>query len=282
MAEPTKPPTQTKAIAPIDAVYNTLLAMGPQFEMALPKQIPSERFLRALRTTLQLNPKLLDCDRTSLYAEAMKSAQDGLVLDGHEAALVPFKGVCKYMPMIFGICKKARNSGEIETLDAFDVYEKDEYDCWTDERGVHFKFKKAKGERGEYKLTAAYAILKSGGFFFEEIDKEQMDAIENVSRADDGPWDGPFRGEMRRKSALRRLLKHRVPSSADLDAAMLRDMPDPKDEEPAKPAEPQRPSRAASIVEASVAPKKPAAVDAEIVDAPTGAMPGDDNDEVPI
>lgn len=278
MSEPAKQAAKpaTKAIAPIDAVYNTLLAMGPQFEMALPQQVPTDKFIRALRTTLQLNPKLLDCDRTSLYAESMKAAQDGLVLDGREATLVPFKNVAKYMPMVLGLCKKARNSGEIETMDAFDVYDKDAYDSWVDEKGQHFTFRKAKTERGEYLLTAAYAITKGGGFFFEEVPKDQMDAIEASSRAEDGPWDGPFRGEMRRKSALRRLLKYRVPSSADLDGVMLRDMPEkPKADEP-KPDEPQRPSRAAGIVEAHVVKDQPKP-------QPEAAGPAEDDDrEVPI
>jgi recombinational DNA repair protein RecT len=54
--------------------------------------------------------------------------------------------------------------------------------------------------------------------FFEEIDMKQMDAIEKSSRAgSSGPWKGPFKTEMMRKSTLRRLLKYRVPSSTDLD-----------------------------------------------------------------
>ncbi len=287
MAETPKPQAAaapTKAIAPIDAVYNTLLQMGPQFEMALPQQVPTEKFLRALRTTLQLNPALLDCDRTTLYAESMKAAQDGLVLDGREAALAPFKGKAKYMPMVLGICKKARNSGEIETLDAFDVFEKDSYDSWVDEKGAHMTFRKAKTERGEYVRTVAYAITKGGGFFLEEIEKDQMDAIEKVSRAEDGPWDGAFRGEMRRKSALRRLLKYRVPSSADLDGVMLRDQPPMPKAEPAAPAEPSRPSRAGAIIDAQVEPKTDAKPEpkVEIVKKPEPTPPASADEEVPI
>jgi recombination protein RecT len=82
---------------------------------------------------------------------------------------------------------------------------------------------KARGERGNPFLTYAFAITKDGGFYFEEIDEKQMGEIEKASRAKMGPWKGPFRDEMKRKSAIRRLAKYRLPSSTDLDDIIRRD-----------------------------------------------------------
>lgn len=213
-----------KAAKPIDEVKQSLRNMQGEFQMALPPHIPAEKFMRVAVTAVQTNPDIvLKCDRQSLYAAFMIAAQDGLLPDGREAAVVPFKGKAKYMPMVAGICKKARNSGEISVLNAKSVYSKDEYESWTDEKGEHFKHVMARGDRGEYLLTYAYAITKDGGLFFEEIDATEMDKIEKVSQGNNTPWKGPFRDEMRRKSAIRRLAKHRLPSSTDLDEAVRSD-----------------------------------------------------------
>lgn len=214
---------ETKALAPIDDVRNSLTKMTKQFAMALPPQIKPDRFIRVAMTAIQQNSALLDADRQSLFGAIMKCAQDGLIPDGRDAALVCYGKTVQYMPMVGGVCKKARNSGEIKTIGAEVVRENDEYDHWTDETGEHFKHRRASGDRGEVVKTYAYATTKDDGFFFEEIDEEQMDAIRNVSKAKAGPWNGPFADEMRRKSAIRRLAKYRIPSSTDLDAIIRRD-----------------------------------------------------------
>ena len=243
----------TTALAPIDEFKNTLSKMAGEFKSALPSHISAEKFARNLMTYIKLHPKLLECNRTSLYAAAMQAAQDGLIIDGREAALVPFKETAKFMPMVAGLTKKARNSGEIATIDAQEVYEKDLFEYWVDEKGPHFKHRPELGERGKPLLTYAYAITKDGAFYFEMVSDEQMLAIEKCSRSDGSPWKGPFRGEMKRKSALHRLLKYRVPASSDLEDFLRRDAEamvatEPTPEPP--PAATTRPKRTAEIVEA--------------------------------
>lgn len=213
---------------PIEQLRDQVIQLQPQFAMALPPHIQPEKFVRVTMTAIQNNPDLLTCDRQSLLSSCMKCAADGLLPDGREAAFVTFNTksgglVAQYIPMVGGICKKARNSGEIATIDAQVVYEKDQYEAWADEKGQHFKHVKERGDRGNPILTYAYAITKDGGFYFEEVDETQMGAIENASRAKNGPWKGAFRDEMKRKSALRRLAKYRLPSSTDLDEVIRRD-----------------------------------------------------------
>jgi recombination protein RecT len=208
----------TKQESPIDSVRNSLTAMANDFKMALPAHVTPEKFIRVVLTSLRMNPALLNCDRTSLFASAMRCAQDGLLPDGREAALVQFGNKVQYMPMIGGICKKARNSGEISALDAQVVHSNDEYNSWIDEKGQHFNHKKARKDRGEPVLTYAYAISKDGTLYFEEMTEDEMKEVRKISRAgSSGPWSGPFQDEMRRKTALRRLAKYRIPSSSDLD-----------------------------------------------------------------
>lgn len=229
----------SNTITPQDEVCQALAKAEPTFKMSLPPQIPSAKFIRVAQTAIRQNPNLAGLDKASLYAAFHKCAADGLLPDGREAAIVPFKGKATYMPMIQGICKKARNSGEIKTINAQIVYKNDAYEHWIDESGEHFKHVPARGDRGEVHLVYAFAQTKDEGVFFEELNMADIQAIEKMSRAEDGPWKGPFKTEMMRKSALRRLLKYRVPSSTDVDEIIRADdeiysKPEPT---PAKQAE---------------------------------------------
>jgi recombination protein RecT len=217
--------------------------MTPQFALALPPHIPPERFTRVAITAIQNNPDLLNADRRSLYGACMRAAQDGLLPDGKEAALVTFGKLATYMPMIGGILKKVRNSGELISITAHVVYTADEFDYWVDEDGEHMKFRPSfVANRGAVRLTFAHAKTKDGGVYIEVATEDQIKAIRDVSRSkNNGPWAGPFADEMRRKSALRRLSK-RLPMSTDLDDMLHRDddlfqPPEPGQQETAQPTQ---------------------------------------------
>lgn len=219
-------------------VMGELEKMQAQIQALLPKHIPVDRFVRIIRTAIANEPRMAEPGaRRSLFNAALNCAKDGLLPDAREAVFnvyntnVAPKGTpaiyeprVVYIPMIAGICKKVRQSGEIRMLDAQVVHEKDEYDAWTDERGPHFKYRKARGDRGKPIITFAYATLADDTPFFEELTEADIQAIKNISKAkDSGPWSGPFEDEMRRKSALKRLAKYRLPQSAELDEVMSRD-----------------------------------------------------------
>lgn len=246
MSTETKTPPAQKA----DEVTWTLETMAPEMAKMLPEHIPVERFMRTVRTAINMNPELSKGNRNVFFQELMKCAQDGLLPDGREAVINSYKGKAKYIPMVAGLCKKARNSGEIGTIDAEVVYENDEFDSWIDEKGRHFRHKKARKDRGDPVLTYGYVITKDGAVYYDEMDEEQIKAVENCSTSPDAysPWKGPFRDEMKRKTVLRRLLKHRVPTSADLDLALRRDDDLYDLNAPKPPAEPGRANRAAAIM----------------------------------
>ena len=240
---------------PKDEAEFTLEKMGPEIAKVLPEHIPIERFMRTTRTAISMNPDLTKCDRRLFLGEIMKCAQDGLLPNGHEAVMNIYKGKPKYIPMVAGLCRKARNSGEIASIDSQVVYSNDDYDAWIDEKGQHFKHRKAKGERGDEVCGYAYALTKDGSLYFEEMSVEEMNAVEKSSPGHTESWSpyrGPFRGEMRRKAPLRRLLKYRVPTSADLDLTLRRD-DDLYDlsNAPKPSSEPGRPNRAAAIMGAA-------------------------------
>jgi recombination protein RecT len=246
-----------KVLKPADALRGELSRMESQFKAALPPQITVEKFMRVVMTAVQGNPELLNANRQSLYQACMHSAQDGLLPDGREAALVIYKisgePTARYMIMVGGILKKIRNSGELSSITAQVVYANDEFDYWLDEVGEHIKHRPLlDGERGGRRLCYAVARTKDDGLYTEFMTTKQVEEVKNSSRAkNSGPWSGPFEDEMWRKTVIRRLSK-RLPMSTDLEAAIKSDddLHDfGKTETPATET-PKAASRLAKIVEA--------------------------------
>lgn len=206
----------------VAVVRHNLQRMDKEFAAALPKHIPVDRFIRVVLTAVQNDPKLLECNRRSLFSSAVKSAQDGLLPDGREAALVSYKGVVQYLPMVAGIRKKVRNSGEISTWDVQAVYENDEFEFELGDNPF-IKHKPSLTKRG--KLIAVYSVakLKDGSISRDVMSIEDVEKIRAKSMAQKGPWSDPtFYPEMAKKTVARRHSKV-LPMSTDLDDLMRRD-----------------------------------------------------------
>jgi recombination protein RecT len=155
----------------------------------------------------------------------MKAAQDGLLLDGREAGLSVYndrqKGgkTVSYLPMVGGIMKKIRQSGEISSIRAHVVYEGDvfEYELGDEERILHRPSLSAQGG----KALAAYAIarFKDGDIQREVMSLAQIEKIRAKSTGiGKACWTNDW-GEMAKKTVIRRLSK-RLPSSNDLDRVL--------------------------------------------------------------
>ena len=148
----------TTQLTIIDEIRQNIARMVPQFALALPSHISPDKFQRVAITAIQNNPDLLQADRRSLYAACMKLAQDGVLPDGREAALVTFNTKQKDgtwikavqpMIMVAGILKKVRQSGELSTIHAAVVYANDKFRYWVDTEGQHIEHEPILfGERG--------------------------------------------------------------------------------------------------------------------------------------
>jgi len=210
--------SKDKAIAPVEAFALSLTNMKEQFKAALPAHVTPEKFTRVLLTSIRNNEKILSCERNSLFSAVMKCAQQGLLPDGEEAAIVPFGNTAQLMPMTKGILKKIRNSGELASISAEVVHQNDQFRYWIDENGPHLSHEpNFLSDRGEPMAVYALAKTKDGAVYSEILTRDQVMAIKNVSRSkDSGPWKGAFELEMWKKSAIRRLSK-RLPMSTDLE-----------------------------------------------------------------
>jgi len=215
----------------VEGISARLEDMRFDLEKVLPKQIPVDRFIRTTITAVTLNKDLLTADLNSLLESCMKAAQDGLLCDGREAALVCFNSKEKiqennftreiwvkkvqYMPMVKGLLKVIYQTGLVSSVSAHEVYAKDSfvYELGDDEKIIHKPFQGK--DRGE--IVAAYAIFKmrDGAIMREVMQAEDIEKIRNASKAKTGPWT-EWKGEMTRKCPVRRGIKY-LPTTQELE-----------------------------------------------------------------
>lgn len=216
---------------PLVAFKDQLDQRVDQFRHALPAHMPAERFARVVLTAVQNNLELLTADRQSLWNACMRAAQDGLLPDGREGAIVIYNTKegggwvkkAQWMPMVYGILKKARNSGQIAMITARVVYAGDKYRYWVDEEGEHILYEPSETpDKTLVRLVFAAARTKDGELLVEPLTPDDIEKIRAVSRAKErGPWVDWWE-EMAKKSAIRRLSK-RLPMSSDIDDLVRRD-----------------------------------------------------------
>jgi recombination protein RecT len=208
----------------IDHFSQELESQKTMLATVLPDHMPVERFIRAALIAVQMNPKVLEADRQSLFMSLQRCAADGLIPDNKEAALVEFNTKSgnewikkiQYMPMVDGVLKRARQSGEIAVITARAVYENDTFDYWIDENGEHLNFRPNFGDnRGAMKLVFAMAKLKSGDLIVEPMTMGDIEKVKSASKTSaTGPWKDWFE-RMALKSALHRMAK-RLPNSSEI------------------------------------------------------------------
>lgn len=242
--------------------------------------IEPERFLRMVKNSILRDPLISEATTQSVFLECMKAAADGLVLDGREATLTRFKTNKRqrvngkwednwqtevaYIPMVAGIMKRVRNSGEIQAWTVGLVYEK-EYETG------RFSYVAAPvaelrhepiiiGERGP--VVAAYSAvrLKDGSFHYELMRRDELDAIKQRTKSKKtvkeggedktvitGPW-ATDEEEMFKKTVIRRHSKRLPVSSEVLDVTQRVDaLYDPEQASYVLADEPQQVPRSVAV-----------------------------------
>lgn len=272
----------------VDQIRTGLTAMTPQFAASLPKHVSPEKFVRVVMTAVQMQPDLVNADRRTLYMAASRAAQQGLLPDGREGAIVTFGGKAQWMVMVAGLTKLVRNSGEISTWSVQAVYANDhfDYELGDNERIVH---KPAMKDRGEFVGAYSIVTMKDGEKSREFMGVDEINAIRQRSRSGgSGPWKTDY-AEMAKKTVVRRHSK-RLPMSTDLDPSLLGDddfdQPAPE-AAPVQPAAPEAPRRRGARGLDAVASTADDVTDVEVNEPPatTGSPAGDTvqhDDDSPI
>ena len=287
---------------------NEIQAQEAELKKMLPPSIPSDKFVRTVQTAVTLNPDLAQADKNSVLTACMKAASDGLVLDGREAALTIYnvkqkdgswKKAAQYIPMVAGIIKRVRNSGEVSRLNAFVVYSNDTFHV---AYGLEMSLKHEPNFADPGKPIGAYAIckFKDGETDFEFMSFQQIEAIRGRSKSGEkGPWQTDW-SEMARKTVIRRLSK-RLPVDSDISRVVERidedydfkpgggvQTPDVDEdgvvieqpEEAKTPAKKQGAAAAKLNPKPAAKPQEPAEVEDAVVDqSPASEGPPADHDE---
>lgn len=201
----------------IQSAQAQLSALTPEFAKTLPPGITADRFARVALTAMQNNPNLLRCEPQSLFNACMKAAQDGLLPDGREGAIVPRGAQATWQPMVFGIIAKAKRRGSVTNLVANIVYEGEPFEVLMgDEDRIMHRRDIAAVQKGSEVAVYAIATLKDGTKEREVMTWEEVQAVRRMSATPNtGPWV-TMEGEMARKTVIRRLSK-RLPSLDDGD-----------------------------------------------------------------
>lgn len=215
----------------ISQVCNTIksAAMQQQISQALPPGVSIDRFTRTTLVAIQTNPSVLEADRQSLYNALVRAAQDGLLVDGREGAIVTFKTKDKatnayvkkaqFMPMVYGIIQQLGKAG----IDAHanSVYEGENCEIWTDEHGQHIKHMRNPFAETR-KMIGVYAvgITKAGNAYIEAMNMADINAVRARSKSpDEGPWADSY-DRMAQKAALHRLAKRMPITNPEQRAAL--------------------------------------------------------------
>lgn len=193
----------------------------------LPAHVTDEQFTRTAATAMVQDPDLQLANKQSLVLALTRCARDGLLPDGREAALVvrntknystgKYEKRVVYMPMVDGVLKRARQSGQVANIIAKVVYASDEFDYRIDELGEHLLHRPAFRDGDAVAKVYAFARLTSGEIVVEVMSKADVERVrDNQFKSDKIPavWKTWF-DRMALKTVLHRLAR-RLPNASEL------------------------------------------------------------------
>lgn len=221
-----KPIKLTKSMS----IQDLIKAMEPEIKRALPQVITPERFTRMALSALNATPKLKECSQMSFLGALMNAAQLGLEPNTPlgQAYLIPYRNKgqmeCQFQIGYKGLIDMVYRNEDIQTVQSQCVYENDEfkYELGLEPKLVH---KPALKDRGDLILVYALWKSKNGGYGFEVMSKEDIDAHARKFSQSFGssysPWKTNYE-EMAKKTVIKKCLKY-APLKSDFVRAVSND-----------------------------------------------------------
>lgn len=214
---------------------NQLTPLLPRFTEALAGAMPVERLTRTIVISCERLPKLLECDRQSLFNAAMSAACLGLEVDGvtGQAYLIPFKGRAQLVIGYKGMNTLAARSGI--TISGAVVRDGDEFDYELGSN-AHVRHKPTLGNKG--RIIAAWATATSHGRppVVSVMGIDELLAVKakspGASRSD-SPWNDTTIGF---PAMCEKTVKRRLSRSLPLNVMQLAARLDEAVDEQGKPA----------------------------------------------
>ena len=216
-----------------DTLIELLSGSKKMISDLLPKHLTPEKMLKMALIAATKTPKLYECTQESLLTAILGAGECGLNITGvdGQAYLVPYMNnrkkvrECQLIIGYQGYLEMVRRTGLVSAINAFVVYEHDEYTVEFGSAPKIIHYPKLTGDRGNPVGAYAVATLKDGSAQLEFMTIGEIDGIRKRSKAsNDGPWKTDYT-EMAKKTVLRRLCKT-LPKSVerdDLSIAMAKD-----------------------------------------------------------
>ena len=178
--------------------------------------IDPDHFQRVALNALLTTPALCRCTGPSLEKAVVLCAESGLLPDGREAAIVPYKTNAQFIPMVDGMRKLGREATPGLALRDRLVFLSDQ---WEYREGLYpvLNHVYGTGPQGDADVIAGYAVAHFPGATVPEfivMTRAQILRHKGFSAFPDGPWKSHFQ-EMARKTLVKQLLK-RLPKSRSL------------------------------------------------------------------
>jgi recombination protein RecT len=192
--------------------------------------IAPERFMQSLYSALRNSPNLMRCTRSSLVNAALKAAEDQLMPDGIEGAIVPYRegeggeSTARWLPMIQGIAKKVMQHPEIKSWEFGVVQEGDTFDYSVGTSPfLHYKKAETGGRTRPIKFAFSVAHFVNGGTSIEVMNADEIEDVRKKSKAKHGPWQDPIFYPQMAVKTVAKLHAKRLPKTGALELVLQRD-----------------------------------------------------------
>lgn len=192
------------------AFERQLAPLAPRFAEVLGTTMPVERLIRTVAVAVERLPKLLECNRQSLFNAAMSAAVLGLEVDGvtGQAFLIPFAGKAQLVIGYKGFSTLAARAGITITgavVREGDIFEYDLGEGWITHKPVL-------SNKGRIVAAWAKASHSSRPPIIAVLGIDELLAVKGKSpgaKRSDSPWNDPSIGfpAMCEKTAKRRLAR---------------------------------------------------------------------------
>lgn len=234
--------TQSRSLQTMDPkkqLRTVLERSWDRIAAVMPKEMNAQRLYQMYVSTINREPELANCTVESVLSCFMRCTSLGLEPSNVNglgmAYLVPYgnknyRTGQKEATLIIGykgMIELARRSGQLKSIHAQAVYKGDKFAAWEDETGQHFTFKPDRNApHTPQNLTDVYvnAQLVNGGFVFERMTREEVDAVMRRSpsaNARTTPWKTDYEA-MALKTVIRRSFKY-LPVSVEAKQAAVSD-----------------------------------------------------------
>lgn len=189
----------------MDFMVSTIQKLDKKIAEIANEDIKQTPFIMAACMALSREPKLLDCEKGSIQMAVVQAAEDGLMLDGKEAALVAFGKTCTYMPMVLGIIKKIKMYGDVKEVTTNMVYDNDMFH-WVEGDDPRIEHEPTMSDRGQ--MIGGYVIvtMNDGSKKRLVMPKDDLDKIRATSKSPNGIWQ-KFYTAMCAKTLIRQISK---------------------------------------------------------------------------